>query len=356
MIFFDRLSTKLFFRIILLFVGLLFSASTMATAQQISAEALPDNASPNINDQISVAVNVDMSQSTEKLGSYSASLTWDPAILEYIGYSGGSSAPFTDPTVNDGNVASGVLSFSDASSSGGSGVINTINVQLKAISGGTSALDLEYSAMAAALTFVNLLPNLTVNDGSVTIPSPNTAPTATNVHITGTAVVDQLLTGNYTYFDAEGDSEGTSTFRWLRDDSPISGATSQTYQLVAADENTMIKFEVTPVAQTGESPGTPVQSDAVGPVTRVKSNQPSNQRQSGRNIFLQRCRRRSGKRHRDQVVQRRRSASSVQRSIDRACFRHSERTTMVFHRTTKGWPGFRRPGNVKYRHSRQHSA
>ncbi|MDP2656684.1 MAG: hypothetical protein Q8P11_03930 [bacterium] len=88
----------------------------------------------------------------------------------------------------------------------------------------------------------------------------NAAPTASSVTITGTAEVDQLLTGNYTYADTDGDSEGTSTFRWLRDDVAIDGATSSTYTTVEADGGTTIKFEVTPVAATGTSPGIAVES------------------------------------------------------------------------------------------------
>ncbi|MGI0012748.1 MAG: DUF7594 domain-containing protein [Nitrososphaera sp.] len=94
----------------------------------------------------------------------------------------------------------------------------------------------------------------------------NTPPTASNVAITGTAVVGQVLTGNYTYADADGDLEGTSTYRWLRNGASISGATAKTYTLVAADQGALIVFEVTPVAATGASPGVPVQSPAVGPV------------------------------------------------------------------------------------------
>ena len=95
----------------------------------------------------------------------------------------------------------------------------------------------------------------------------NDVPTASNVTIAGTAQVGQLLTGNYTYADADGDLEGTSTYRWLRNGAPISGATAKTYTLVAADQGALIVFEVTPVAATGASPGVPVQSPAVGPVS-----------------------------------------------------------------------------------------
>ena len=98
-----------------------------------------------------------------------------------------------------------------------------------------------------------------------------TAPTAMDVSISGTPEVGQVLTGHYTYFDAEGDDQGVSTFRWLRDSVEIIGATAQTYTLVNDDLTKSIIFEVTPVAQTGESPGTAVQSVAVGPVTAANT-------------------------------------------------------------------------------------
>ncbi|HEV8382690.1 MAG TPA: hypothetical protein VGQ29_13970 [Gemmatimonadales bacterium] len=98
------------------------------------------------------------------------------------------------------------------------------------------------------------------------VPTANSAPTASNVNITGTPQVDQVLTGNYTYGDVDGDAEGTSTYRWLRGSTPISAATARTYTLVSADQGTLIQFEVTPVAASGASPGSAVLSPAVGPV------------------------------------------------------------------------------------------
>ncbi|MCC6395704.1 MAG: metallophosphoesterase, partial [Bacteroidetes bacterium] len=106
----------------------------------------------------------------------------------------------------------------------------------------------------------NLVYNL--NGGSA-----NSAPVAMSVSISGVTAIDEILTGSYTYNDAEGDLQGTSTFRWLRDDVAIAGATSTTYTLTAADVGTTIKFEVTPVALTGTSPGAATQSAAVGPIT-----------------------------------------------------------------------------------------
>ena len=100
----------------------------------------------------------------------------------------------------------------------------------------------------------------------------NAAPTATNVAISGTAQVGQVLTGTYTYSDADGDPQGASTYRWLRNGTPINLATAATYTLVAADQGALIVFEVTPVATTGASPGAPAQSAAVGPVQSTPTN------------------------------------------------------------------------------------
>jgi hypothetical protein len=103
-------------------------------------------------------------------------------------------------------------------------------------------------------------PGTAVTSSGVTIV--NSAPTATGVSITGTPRVGQVLTGNYTYADVDGDAQGTSTFRWLRDGSPI-GATASTYTVLLADLTHSITFEVTPVAVTGATPGTTVASTGV---------------------------------------------------------------------------------------------
>src|SRR5439155_1365005 len=73
----------------------------------------------------------------------------------------------------------------------------------------------------------------------------NSAPTASVGAITGTPKVGQLLTGHYTYTDVDGDLEGTSTFRWLRDGVAISGATASTYPVGLADLTHTLTFEVT---------------------------------------------------------------------------------------------------------------
>jgi len=95
----------------------------------------------------------------------------------------------------------------------------------------------------------------------------NAAPTASAVGITdnnaGDIIVGDTLTGGYSYADTENDAEGASAFRWLRDGAPINGATAASYTLAAADSETLITFEVTPVAATGTPTGAAVNSLSV---------------------------------------------------------------------------------------------
>ena len=87
----------------------------------------------------------------------------------------------------------------------------------------------------------------------------------------------KVLTGSYTFNDAEGDSEGTSAFKWYRaengsgfNETVIANATGSTYAIQAADENKFIRFAVIPVALTGTLQGTEAKAtDYAGPVTSV---------------------------------------------------------------------------------------
>jgi len=103
----------------------------------------------------------------------------------------------------------------------------------------------------------------------------NSPPTATSVTISvgngagGIPVVGTTLTGNYIYNDVNGDPEGASTFRWLRNGSAIGNATSQTYVVTVNDIGQTIRFEVTPVALTGLTNGSAAQSPGLQIQNRV---------------------------------------------------------------------------------------
>ncbi len=134
----------------------------------------PSDTTPVVNDQITVVVNIDVSDvnaPNDALGSYTGTLAWDPAILEYQSYSSAPPTGFTG-AVNTANVGTGLIAFNGAKATGATGNTIVISITFKVIGAGTSALDLAYSAMAAATTFTNLLPVLTINDSQVVVPAP----------------------------------------------------------------------------------------------------------------------------------------------------------------------------------------
>ncbi|WP_099189055.1 S-layer homology domain-containing protein [Tepidibacter mesophilus] len=139
--------------------------------------------------------------------------------------------------------------------------INTIDADERAkVSGSGDVRKIEGSKSSSV--------SRTSSSSSSSSSSHNSAPVASSVSITGTARVGEILTGNYTFTDSEGNAEGTSTFRWLVNNGvgdsfvAIAGATSKTYVVDKTLEGRTIKFEVTPKASSGTTTGTARQSSA----------------------------------------------------------------------------------------------
>ena len=91
-------------------------------------------------------------------------------------------------------------------------------------------------------------PEMMTSEATATVVAANTPATGVPT-ITGTARVDETLTAVTTgIMDADGLTTPTYTYQWIRVDSgtdtDISGATSSTYTLVAADEGKTIKVKV----------------------------------------------------------------------------------------------------------------
>ena len=139
----------------------------------VVSAATPSNATPSVGQQVVVSINIDMSGASapnNKLGGFTASLDWDPAILTYSSNSG-LQAGFTG-AINTANVGTGHLAFNGTNAIGGTGDLLVFQITFSAVGAGTSALNLEYSVMSAtAPNFTNLLPNLTVTDGQVVVGS-----------------------------------------------------------------------------------------------------------------------------------------------------------------------------------------
>ncbi len=146
------------------------TANFSAVTGNVTSAATPDNATLTAGQSVVVTINVDMSgmaAPNNKLGSFTGSLAWDPAILAYdslLGPLGGFSG-----AVNTEQAGSGLLAFNGANATGTTGNVVTYQFTFHAIGAGTGVLNLEYSAMAAATTYTNLLPQLVITDGQVAV-------------------------------------------------------------------------------------------------------------------------------------------------------------------------------------------
>ena len=164
---------KLYLYVVILSVlGLLLTGSKPVYA--LSGTAISTvtvtNATPSAGDQITATITIDVSgvaAPDNALGSYTGTLNWNAAVLSYHSDSGAPPAGFTG-SVNTGNTGSGQISFNGANAIGATGSTIVLNIVFNVIGTGSSTLDLEFSAMAAASTFTSLLPILTVNDALVT--------------------------------------------------------------------------------------------------------------------------------------------------------------------------------------------
>ena len=90
----------------------------------------------------------------------------------------------------------------------------------------------------------------------------NSIPEANSVTISGTFRVGETLNANYSYFDADGDPEGTPIIQWYTADdgsglnlSPILGANTINYVLQPSDLGKFIGVGIQAVALRGNSPG-----------------------------------------------------------------------------------------------------
>jgi len=190
----SRIIRKLFplLFIFSLLAGLLIVSVNPALAQSgtVTSSATPSDAAPAIGDNISVDIYIDVSALVDPkenaLGSFSANLNWDPTVLEYQSNEG-LQAGFSG-VINPTNAAGGVLIFNGTNVMGATGAFTVLTVNFEVIGAGTSALDLEYTAMAAAITFHNVLPLLMVTDGEVIVPGTPVQYTLT-VNTTGSGSV-----------------------------------------------------------------------------------------------------------------------------------------------------------------------
>lgn len=134
------------------------------------ARIVPSDPAPSNGSRIAACTHIDMGSVPDPLGSYGARLSWDPQVLQFMGYTGGQ-PPFDTPTVNTANAGAGLLSFADADAAGASGdvFVACFEFQVAGSEGSRTPLDLELTSIFTAGSFVDLLPVAAEIDGSVDV-------------------------------------------------------------------------------------------------------------------------------------------------------------------------------------------
>jgi len=79
-----------------------------------------------------ITVDVSGTSPPVQLGAYAFTLTWDPALLQYSGYTAGE-APFDQPVVDTSNTAAGSLQATQSSANGAAGLVHLLSVRFQVI-------------------------------------------------------------------------------------------------------------------------------------------------------------------------------------------------------------------------------
>jgi len=157
----------------LLVLGLALVALGRTAAGQTVTARVGGELTGFAGSSLAVPIVVDMSQAGgAKLGSYTARLQWNPAVL---GLSCSSSwcdtlsGNFPAPRINPDSIAQGVVRFASVSPAGASGLITLVRFRFlvkDTASTASSPMDLSFSEMSAAGTFDDLMPSLAVTSGT----------------------------------------------------------------------------------------------------------------------------------------------------------------------------------------------
>lgn len=157
--------------------ALIVAASCLFAGNAIRAGLSVSNDILKPGETVTVPIRIDLTGLSENLGSYTAALSWNPRTLRYVSAEG-AEGPFANPVLNESESGQGLLKFAAADPQGARGKVGLLNVAFEVIGaeGEAAELDLEFTAMAAARSFKDLLPELQVDLEDLKIP--NAAPTS----------------------------------------------------------------------------------------------------------------------------------------------------------------------------------
>ena len=124
----------------------------------------PSIVDPATGSQMTACTFVDMTPTTDLLGSYGIELSWDPAVLSYVGFTPG----FGAPVVNIANTGAGLLSFAGADAAGAGGDVFVLCSEYSVVgpAGSSTSLSLGLTSLFAAVSFNDLLPNATIQNST----------------------------------------------------------------------------------------------------------------------------------------------------------------------------------------------
>lgn len=156
-------------------------APVLSFGGTIRASAIPATSTAVQAQTLIVPITIDLTGLQEKLGSYTATVRWDNRILKYSNFLPGTTPGFAAPIVNGTKTEQGVLFFTAANPFGAEGSANILNVVFTVIGSESEKTNvkLQFSAMAAAVTFTNLMPFVITLEPSmeqtITVVNPPTA-------------------------------------------------------------------------------------------------------------------------------------------------------------------------------------
>jgi hypothetical protein len=200
------------------------------------------NTTPINGGTITVDITVDMTGRTDLLGAYSFNVTWNSAVLQYTGVTGGTTTGFTAVNINGSSVNTGMLSINQFYTTGASGVVNVARVSFSVVGnpGSTSSIGLVVNSLSAAVTFIDLKSDVETNFTAVTVNS-YTGPAIESVVVTpnsGTVGPGQIMNITVTAHDRQtGLTASPATFlgHQVALTSQGNGTYTGTYTITAAD-------------------------------------------------------------------------------------------------------------------------
>jgi len=149
------------------FAGALLAAVALAPRNaraQVAAKLAPDSISGVLNQRKVVALKADMQASSDSLGSYAVTITWDSTVARLDSVA--KNAQFGDPTVR--YVHAGEVVITQANPAGMRGVFTLALLYFHIATetlGSRTAIQTQFTEFNAAKSFANLLPQLSAPGG-----------------------------------------------------------------------------------------------------------------------------------------------------------------------------------------------